>query len=216
MATTQIRGQVEQYAGDMMGKVGAVYDQNKDKVNKKVVEPLTLASDSLLESAERAVDAYLPSIKRRRARSVSQDAIEDEGASSPEPATRYERSRRLATTLGERVQERIYDTYLFVASVVLFLIAEACLFGTEVFRTAVIFFLATGLRFIKAPRDTVLQLVEKGQRTIYSGAHLVLYPSELVRLGLEVVLRLIERINANLQKHEDAFRNRESNQQKSQ
>eukprot|EP01088_Endostelium_zonatum_P014010 TRINITY_DN2909_c0_g1_i2.p1 TRINITY_DN2909_c0_g1~~TRINITY_DN2909_c0_g1_i2.p1 ORF type:complete len:170 (-),score=44.37 TRINITY_DN2909_c0_g1_i2:74-583(-) len=65
---------IDQYAGNVVDRAGEAYNNSKADLNRRVVEPVTKASDNILTSAERAVDSYLPDTRQRSSPSSESNA----------------------------------------------------------------------------------------------------------------------------------------------
>eukprot|EP01088_Endostelium_zonatum_P014009 TRINITY_DN2909_c0_g1_i1.p1 TRINITY_DN2909_c0_g1~~TRINITY_DN2909_c0_g1_i1.p1 ORF type:complete len:278 (-),score=68.22 TRINITY_DN2909_c0_g1_i1:27-860(-) len=180
---------IDQYAGNVVDRAGEAYNNSKADLNRRVVEPVTKASDNILTSAERAVDSYLPDTRQRSS------------PSSESNANQRDRAVNLGRTLIERVQERAYRLYLLVASVTLFLVAQSILLTVEVGRDVALFTLTTGLRLVKAPRETSLELLDRAQRGVYYAIYLALHPVELLTIVYDRYRRIQQRIAENNNNH---------------
>jgi len=175
---------IDEYAGATVDRAGQLYE--KADISRRVIEPVSKVSGNLLTSAERAVDSYLPEKKPspRQPRNGS--------------TSNSRRAINLSYTVYDRVKERLYSFYLLLASITLFLIAEFILFFIEAVRAATLFSLTTSFRFIRAPRETALDLFQRGQQLVLRGIYLALHPIELFCLILERFISVQKRINRNL------------------
>jgi len=174
---------IDQYAGNVVDRAGEIY--SKADLNRRVVEPVTKASDNILTSAERAVDNYLPETRQRSS------------PSSETSSNQRERAVNLGRSVAERIRERVYRFYLFAASVTLFLLAQSILLTVELTRDVALFTLTTGLRLAKAPRETSLELLNNSQKGVLYATYLVLHPVELLQIVYDRYRRIQQRIAEN-------------------
>jgi len=185
---------IDQYATNVVDRAGEMYI----KADGKVVQ----VSDDILNRAEKAVDSYLPETRQNDAPSKAEIVQVD---SNPSNTSQRERAVNLGKTLIERIQNRIYRTYLLVASVTIFLLAQSILLTLDAGREVALFVLTTGIRLVKSPRVTLLDLLERSQQGILFVVQLALHPIDLLQLIYQRFIKVSQRIalnNSNLKKSE--------------
>jgi len=178
---------IDQYAGNVVDKAGELY--SKAEIDRRTNDALT--------SAEKAVDSYLPDTRQRNNSTPTKAEIVEITPAPTQSASQRERAVNLGKTVLDRVKERVYRLYLLIASYALFIFAETILLTVDAARESILFGLTTGFKFIRVPRETVLELIERVQQAILYGVYLLLHPVELLQLVVARAKRSQRRIAEN-------------------